>query len=240
METVTDFFLDYKITVDDDCGHEIKRCLLLGRKAMTNIDSVLKNRDITLLIKVCLIKALIFPLVMYGSESWTRKKAERWKFDAFKLWCWRRLLRVPWTARRSNQSVLKEINPEYLLEGLILKLKLQYFSHLMWRADSQKRLWCWERLKAGGEEVVRGWDGWMASPTQWTWVWANSRRWWRIGKPGMLQSMGSQRVGHNWATEQQLIIPGWNIGSKWRPGESRHCRALLGKAFRLHSKYNVI
>ena len=111
---------------------------------------------------------------MYGCESWTKKKAECRRVDAFELWCWRRLLRVPWTARRSNQSILKEISPEYSLEGLMLKLKLQYFGHPMWRTDSWKRPWCWERLKAGGEGDDRGWDGWMASPTQWTWVWVNS------------------------------------------------------------------
>ena len=137
---------------------------------------------------------------MYGCESWTIKKAERWRIDAFELWCWRRLLRVPWTARRSNKSILKEISPEYSLEGLMLKLKLQYFGHLMGRADI-KRPWCWERLKAGGEGDDREWDGWMASLTQWTWVWVNSESWWWTGRPGMLQSMGSQKLGHDWATE---------------------------------------
>ena len=132
METVTGFiFLGSKITADGDCSHEIKRCLLTGRKAMTNLDSILKSRDITLLTKVHLVKTIVFPVVMYGCESWTIKKA-----DAFELWCWRRLLRVPWTARRSNQSMLMEINPEYSLKGLMLKLKLQYFGHLMQRTDS--------------------------------------------------------------------------------------------------------
>ena len=120
-----------KITADSDCSHEIKRCLLLGQKVMTNLDSILKSRDTTLPTKVCLVKAIVFPVVMYGCESWTMKKAERQKIDAFELWCWRRLLRVPWTARRSNQSILKEISPGYSLEGLMLKLKLQYFGHLM-------------------------------------------------------------------------------------------------------------
>ena len=124
-------FLGSKITVDGDCGHEIRRHLLLGRKAMTNQDSVLKSRDITLLMKVCIVKAMVFPVVMYGCESWTVKKAQRQRIDAFELWCWRRLLKVPWTARRSNQSILREINPEYSLEGLMLKLKLQYFCHLV-------------------------------------------------------------------------------------------------------------
>jgi len=135
VETVADFiFLGSKITADGDCSHEIKRCLLLGRKVMTNLDSILKSRDITLSTKVCLVKAMVFPVVMYGCESWTIKKAEPWRIDAFELWCWRRLLRVPWTARRSNQSILKEISPEYSLEGLMLKLKLYYFGHLMPRS----------------------------------------------------------------------------------------------------------
>ena len=136
-ETVADFiFLVSKITADGDYSHEIKRCLLLGRKVMTNLDSILKSRDITLSIKVCLVKAMVFQVVMYGCESWMVKKAERRRIDAFELWCWRKLLRVPWAARRSNQSILKEISPEYSLEGLILKLKLQYFVHLMQTADS--------------------------------------------------------------------------------------------------------
>ena len=130
------YFWGSKITADGDCSHEIKRLFLLGRKIMTNLDSTLKSRDITLSIKVCLVKAMVFPVVMYGSESWTVKKAERQRIDAFELWCWRRLLRVPWTARRSNQSILKEVSPEYSLEGLMLKLKRQSFCHLMWRTDS--------------------------------------------------------------------------------------------------------
>ena len=137
METVTDFiFGGSKITADGNCSHEIKRCLLLGRKAMTNLDSILKSRDFTLPTKVCLVKALVFPVVMYGCESWSIKKAEHRRIDAFELWCWRRLLRVPWTARRSNQSILKEIGPGCLLEGLMLKLKLQYFGYLMQRTNS--------------------------------------------------------------------------------------------------------
>ena len=139
-ETVTDFiFWGSKITVDGDCSHEIKRCLLLGRKVMTNLESIFKSRDITLPTKVHLVKAMVFPVVMYGCDSWTIKKAERRRIDAFELWCWRRLLRVPWTARRSNQSILKEINSGCSLEGLMLKLKLQYFGHLMRRAYSLKR-----------------------------------------------------------------------------------------------------
>ena len=137
METVTDFiFWGSKITADGYYSHEIKRCLLLGRKVMTNLESILKSRDLTFPTKVCLVKAMVFPVVMYRCESWTIKKAECQRIDAFELWCWRRPLRVPWTARRSNQSILKEISPEYSLEGLMLKLKLQYFGHLMRRTDS--------------------------------------------------------------------------------------------------------
>ena len=139
VETVTDYFLGSKITADGDCSHEIKRCLLLERKPITNLDSVLKCRDITLLTKVCLVKAMVFPVVMYGWKSWIIKKTEHQRIDAFELWCWRRLLRVPWTARRSNQSILKEINPEYSLEGLMLKMKPQYFVQLMWRTDSLEK-----------------------------------------------------------------------------------------------------
>ena len=140
VETVEDFlFMGSKINMDGNCSHEIKRCLFLGRKAMTNPDNILKIRDITLPTKVHLVKAMVFLVVMYGCESWTIKKAEHWRIDAFELWCWRRLLRVPWPARRSNQSILKEINPEYSLEGLMLKLKLQYFGHLMQRTDSLEK-----------------------------------------------------------------------------------------------------
>ena len=140
VETVADFILGgSKITADADCSHEIERRLLLGRKVMTNLDSILKSRDITLPTKVHLVKALVFPVVMYGCEKWTIRKAEHQSIDAFKLWCWRRLLRVPWTARRSNQSILKEISPEYSLERLMLKMKLQYFGHLMQRTDSLEK-----------------------------------------------------------------------------------------------------
>ena len=155
--------------------------------------------------KVHLVKAMVFPVVMYGCESWTIKKPECWRIDVFELWCWRRLLRVPWIARRSNQSILKEISPECSLEGLMLKLKLQYFGHRMWRTNSFEKPWCWERLKVGGEGDDRGWDCWIASPTQWTWVWVNSGSWWWTGRPGVLQSMGSQRVGHDWASELNWI-----------------------------------
>ena len=137
METAADFiFFGSKITADGDCSHEIKRCFQLGRKVMTNLDSILESRDITLPTKVSLVKAMVFPVVMYGCESWTMKNTECQRIDAFELWCWRRLLRVPWTARRSNQSILKKISPGCSLEGLMLKLKLQYFGHLMRRADS--------------------------------------------------------------------------------------------------------
>jgi len=184
VETMTDFILgSSKITADDDCSHEIKRHLFLERKAMTNLDSILKSRDITLPTKVHLVKAMVFPVVTYGCESWTIKKAERWRIYAFELWCWRRLLRVSRTSRRSIQSIIKEVSPEYSLEGL---MKLQFIS-FSWTWNSNtlatwykeltlwKRPWCWERLKAGAEGDNRGWDGWMASMTQWTWVWINSR-----------------------------------------------------------------
>ena len=163
METVTDFiFLGFKITADGDCSHEIKKYLLHGRKAMTNLDSILKSRDITLLTKVCLIKAMVFPVVKYGCESWTIKKAECQRIDVFELWCWRRLLRVPWTARRTNQSILKEISPEYSLEGLMLKLKLQYFGHLIQRTDSLEKtlmLGKIEGRRRRGQQRMRWLDG---------------------------------------------------------------------------------
>ena len=163
METVTDFyFLGSKITADGDCSHEIKRHLLLGRKAMTNLDSMLKSRDITLPTKVHLVKGMVFPAVMYGCESWTIKKAERQRIDAFELWCWRRLLRVPWTARRSNQPILKEISPECSLERLMLKLKLQYFGHLMRRTDSFEKTLILGKIEGGrkrGRQRMRRLDG---------------------------------------------------------------------------------
>ena len=173
---------------------------------MTNLDSILKYRDITLPTKVCLVKAMVFPVVMHGCERWTIMKAEHWRIDPFELWCWKRLLRVPWNARRSNQSILEEISPEYSLEERKLKLKLQYFGHLMWRTVLLKRPWCWQGLKAGGEGDDRGWDGCMASPTQWTWVWVNSGSWWWTDKPGVVQSMGLQRVGCDQVTELNWLI----------------------------------
>ena len=166
---------------------------------MTNQDSILKSRDITLPTNFHLVKAMVFPVVVYGCDSWTIKKAEHWKIDVFELWYWRRLLRDPWTVRISNQSILKEISPEYLLEGLMLKLRLQYFGHLIWRTDSswKSQLNQGKIVDAGKDWIRRngddrGWDGWMASLTQWTWVWVNSRCWWWTRRPSMLQSLGSQ------------------------------------------------
>ena len=172
---------------------------------MTNLGSISKSRDITLPTKVHLVKTMVFLVVRYGCESWLMKKAEHWRIDAFELWCWRRLLRVPWTARRSNQSIPKEINPEYTLEGLMLKLKRQYWCEEL---TSLKRPWCWERLKVGGEGDKRGWDGWMASPTQWTGVWVSFRGWWWTGRPGLLESIGLQRVRYYWVTKLNwMTIP---------------------------------
>ena len=164
VETMTDFlFLGSKITTDGDCSYDIKRCLLLGRKAITNLDSILKNRDITLLKKFHIVKAMVFPVVICGCESWTIKKAEGWRVDAFELWCWRRFLRAHWTARRSNQSILKEINPEYSLEGLMMKLKLQYFGHLMWRTNSlEKTLILW-KTEDRRRRNNKGRDDWSSS-----------------------------------------------------------------------------
>ena len=198
METVKDFIWGgSKITADGDWSHQIKRHLLLGRKAMTNLGSILKRRDIPLPTKVCLVKAMVFPVATHGCESWTIKKVEHWITNAFELWCWRKLFRVPWTAKGSNQSILKEISPEYSLEGLILKPKIQYFGHLMRRADSFEKtlmLGKIEGRRRRGQQRVRCW---MASLTQWTCVWASSRNWWWTGKPGVLQVMGSQRVRHD-------------------------------------------
>ena len=189
VETVSDFILGgSKITADGDYSHEIKRRLLLGRNVMTNLDSILKSRDITLPTKVRLVKAMVFPVVMYGCDNWTVKKAERRRIDAFYLWCWRRLL----TARRSNQSILKETSPGCSLEGLMLRLKLLYFSHLIRRVDSLEKTLM---LGGIGGRRRRGrlrMNGSMASPTKWRWVWVNSGSWWWTGRPGLLRFMGSQ------------------------------------------------
>ena len=196
-----------------NCSHEIKRFLLLGKKTMTNLDSILKCRDITLSTKICIVKAMVSPVVMYGWENWTIKKAEHWRTNAFELWCWRSL-ESPLAARRSNQSILKEISPGYSLEGLMLKLKSSTWATWCKELTQLKRPWCWERLMAGGEGDDRGWDGWMASLTQWTWVWVNSRSWWWTGRPGMLLSKGSQRVRHDWGTELNWIAQDKNINLK--------------------------
>ena len=202
METVADFiFLGSKITADGDCSHEIKRCLLLGRKAMPNLDSILKSRDITLPTKVHLVRAVVFPVVMYGCESWTIKKAECRRIDGFELWCWKRLLRFPWTAMRSNQSILEEISLGVHWKDWCWSWNSNALATSCEELTNWKTPWCWEGLRAGGEGDNRGRNGWVASPTQWTRVWANSGRWWWTGKPGVLQSMGLQRVGHTWATE---------------------------------------
>ena len=186
---------------------------------MTNLDSILKGRDITLSKNVHLVKGMVFPVVMDGCESWTIKKAERQRIDAFELWCWRRLLRVPWTASRSNQSILKEISPGCSLEGLMLNSNTlatwcKELTH--WKIP-----WCWERLRAA-EGDDRGWDGWMASLTQWTWVCVDSVSWWWTGRPGVLGFTRSWRVGHHWATE-----PNW---TEWRVKD--------GGAWRRQSNHN--
>ena len=193
-------FLGSKTTADGDCSHEIKRRLLLGRKVMTNLDSILESRNITLSTEVHLVKAMVFPAVMYGCESWAIKKTECWRIDAFELWCWRRLLRVPWTARRSNQSILKEISPGISLEGMMLKLKLQLWlphgkSWLIGKDSDAGRDWGQEE-KGTTEHEVAGWHHWLDGC-----VWVNFGGWWWSGSPGLLRFMGLQRVGHNWVTE---------------------------------------
>ena len=210
MEAVTDFLLlGSKITVDDYWSHGIRRRLLLGRKAMRNLDIMLKSRDITLPTNVCIVKAMVFPVVTDDCENWNVKKAEHQRIDAFELCCWRRLLRVSWTVRRSNPSILKDIDLEYSRKGLIPKLKLLYFGHLMWTADSLEKSLMLERLRGEGEEGVRGWDGWMASPRQRTWTWANSKRWWGTGRPGVAAVHG---VAKSWMTlwlKRTLIFKGF-------------------------------
>ena len=167
---------------------------------MTNLDSISKSRDIAFLRKVHLVKAMVFLVVMYGCDSWTIKKAECWRTDAFELRCWRRLLRVPWAARRSNQSILKETSPGCYWKDWCWSWNSNTLATWWDELTHLKRPWCWERLKAGGEGDDWGWDGWMASPTRWTWVWVNSGSWWWTGRPGVLRKE-SQRVGHDWATE---------------------------------------
>ena len=167
---------------------------------MTNLDSILKSRDITLPTKVHLVKAMVFPVVMYWCESWTVKKAEHRRIDAFELWCWRRLLRVPWMAKRSSQSILK-ISPGFSLEGLMLKLKLQYFGHLIWITDFLEKTLMLGKIEGRRRRGRQRMRSWMASPTQWTWVWVDSKCWWWTRRPGVLQFMGLQRVGHDGVTE---------------------------------------
>ena len=216
MEAVRDFVIGgSKITTDGDCSHDIKRRLLLGGKAMTNLDSTLKSRDITLPTKVCLVKAVVFPVVVYGCESWTIKKADCRRIDAFELWCWRRLLRVPWIARKS----VLNIHWKYWWWSWNSNILPTWWQ----RTNSLEKTLMWERLKAGGEGADRGWDGWMASLTQWTWVWVSSGSWWWIERPGVLWSMGSQRVGHDWATKLTnclwSISLSWKISSQFQDGE---------------------
>ena len=201
-------FLGSKITMDDECRPEIKRRLLLERKALTNPDSILKSRDIIFPTKVHTVKAMVFPVVMYRCESWTIKKTEHLRIDAFELWHWERLLRVPLTARRSNQSILKEINHEYSLEGLMLKLKLQSFGHMMRRADSLEKTLMLGKIEGGRK---RGWQRtrWLDGITDLMDMnWVNSGRWWRAGKPGMLRSMGSQSRTRlsDWTTMKSLLL----------------------------------
>ena len=191
VKTVSDLIFEGSIvTADGYCSHEIKRPLLLGRKVVTNLDSILKSRDITLPTKFYLVKAMVFPVAVYGCGTWTVKKAEHQGIDAFQLWCWRRLLRVPWTAKKSNLSILKEISPVCSLEGLMLKLKLQYFGHLMWRVDSLEKTLMLGDMGAWGEGDNRGWDGWMVLPTRWTRVWVNSGSWWWTGGLACCNSWG--------------------------------------------------
>ena len=258
-------YLGSKITADGDFSHEVKRGLLFGRRVRTKLDSILKSRDITLPTKVHLVKTMVFPLAMYECECWTREKVEHQRIDAFELWCWRRLLRVPWASRRSNQSILKETSPECSLEGVMLKLKLRYFGHLMQRADSFKRPWCWETLKAEGEEDNRRWDGLMASPTQWTWAWVNYGSWWWTVRPGVLWHIGSRRVRLDWVTElnwteyypawiyhislislccfwmDRMFQSAWTYGGLWKSEISKGTMANLSLLrVKMHDLYSLL
>ena len=195
LETVAHFiFLVSQITVDSDYSHKIERHLHLERTAMTNLDRVLKSKDITLSTKVHLVKAMIFPVVMYICERWTEKKAEHRRIDVFQLWCWRRLLRVPW--QQGDQTSQSERKPTLNIHWKNWCWSWSFNALATWCEEPThwKRLWCWERLRTGGEGDDRGWDGWMASLTRWTWVWASSGSWWWTGKPGMLQSMGHKEL----------------------------------------------
>ena len=198
VETVRDFiFGGSKITANGDCSHESKSCLLLGRKAMTNLEACLKTREIILTTKVHLVKAMVCPLVMCGCESWTIKKAECQRIDVFELWCWRWFLRVPWTAKRSNESILKEISPEYSLQVLMLKWKLQYFGHLMQRTNSLEKTLMLGRIECRRKiwwQRMRWLDGGHDYSSLWAWLWLGSRSWWWTGKPGMLHSMGCREL----------------------------------------------